>query len=355
MNVGFVKWLRLIAGMGVCGVATLAAPQVAHPAADSGPKVLKIAVSLPRSQKAAIQEKKYNRRLADMTDNEVQFRVYWGGAAGGERDVLRKMRTGQIDGSPFGLEITSTFVREAMVLQSPGLFLNYKQVDAVRAALTPEFDAEAYRNGFKILGWGDVGRLRVFSKSPISLPSDLKKVRPWLYPESETLKTMYRMIGATGVPLGIQEVYGAMETGMIDTFWGTAVLASALQWHRTGKYVSADGLGFISGAFALRREAWDSLSERAQGAILEMIKERARENQLEMRRDDDRAYEKLKTRGYTAIESTPKARDAWWALGINLRKQLVGRIYTPELVKRAEEIALKFADEEQRKRLSQAR
>ena len=355
MNPRVMKTLRLVAGLGLCLGVMVGQPGVAYPASSSGVKILKVAVAFPRSRKAAIAEKKYNKRLAEMTDGEVQFRVYWGGAAGGERDVLRKMRTGQIDGSPFGLEIVSNFVREALVLQSPGLFLNYKQVDAVRAALTPEFDKEAYRNGFQILGWGDVGRLRLFSKHHILMPDDLKRVRPWLYPESETLKSLYRLIGATGVPLGIHEVYGAMETGMIDTFWGTAVIAGALQWHRTGKYISADGLGFISGAFALRREAWDSLSQRGKDAIMQIVKEQARDNQLEMRRDDDKAYKKLLSRGYSAIEGTPTARDAWWGVGMKLRKQLVGRIYTTDLVKRAEDIALQFADKEQRERFAAGR
>jgi hypothetical protein len=79
-----------------------------------------------------------------LTNGEVQVRVYWGGAAGDDKDVLRKMRAGQIDGTALGLDVMSQVVREAMVLATPGLYTNYKQVDAVRAELTPDFDAEAY-------------------------------------------------------------------------------------------------------------------------------------------------------------------------------------------------------------------
>jgi TRAP-type C4-dicarboxylate transport system substrate-binding protein len=302
---------------------------------------------IPRTPELAIEEKKYNKRLADMTDGKVQVRVYWGGAAGGEKDVLRKMRTGQIDGTPLSLDVLSQFVRECLVLQTPALFRNYQQVDEVRKALTPEFEAEAFKNGYKILVWGDVGRLRLFSKEKITKIADFKRVRPWLYPESEMLKEFYKQIGATGVPLDIAEVYGGMQTGMIDTFWGTAILAAALQWHRTAQYMSAQGLGFISGAVVYRRGAWDPLPDGAKEAVNSLIEERAAEGQADIRKMDDKTFDRLLKRGFKGLEAENEAE--WWDAGKQLRRRLVGRIYTQQLVDRAESIALKYADKQQLK------
>lgn len=338
-------WVRAIL-LSVLAASLLSVPgggQVARAASDK--IVLKVALIVPRSPSLAVEEKKYNKRLKELSDGKVQVRVYWGGAAGGEKDVLRKMRTGQIDGSPFSLEVMSQFVRECLVLTTPGLFTNYKQVDAVREALIPEFDAEAYRNGYKVMGWGDIGRLRLFSKQKITRIGDFKRVRPWLYPESEMLKGFYKQIGATGVPLGIEEVYAGMQTGMIDTFWGTAVLAAALQWHRTAKYISKEGLGFISGAFVFRRESWDKLPEPAQQAMLDIVKERARKAQLDIRKADEKAFKRLLKRGYTALDAQDPAE--WWNAGHELRRRMVGRIYTQSLVDRAERIAMKYASKEQ--------
>ena len=166
------------------------------------------------------------------------------------------------------------------------------------------------------------------------------------------LKELYKMIGATGVPLGIEEVYGAMETGMIDTYWATAVIAGALQWHRTAKYISAQGLGFVSGAFVIRREAWDAMPDSGRNGINEIVKEQSREGQLDIRKDDERAFRKLLKRGYTALEATPKQLDEWWDVGHKLRKRMIGRVYTKELVSKAEAIALKYADKEQRARFA---
>jgi TRAP-type transport system periplasmic protein len=333
-----VVWVTLLAlALGVMpGIRKVAAGEQT---------VLKFALIVPRTSEMAMEEKKYNKRLSDMTDNQVQVRVYWGGAAGDEQDVLRKMRMGQIDGSPLGLDVLSQFVRECLVLQTPGLFRNYEQVDAVRKELTPQFDEEAYRNGFKTLVWGDIGRLRLFSKRKISKVSDFKSSRPWLYPASEMLKEFYRQVGATGVPLSIAEVYGGMQTGMIDTYWATSALAAALQWHRTASFVSAQGLGFINGSVVIRRGAWEPLPESGKKGMIQIVNEQSHDQQVKIRKEDDKIFERLLKRGYTGIAAEDPGE--WWEAGRQLRRRLVGRIYTQALVEQAEQIALKFADKEQ--------
>lgn len=342
-----MKKFLSVQGLGVAALAAalLVVPGAAKLAQAGAKQTLKFAVMVPRSPSLAVEEKKYNKRLAELTDGQVQVRVYWGGAAGGEKDVVRKMRTGQIDGTPLSLDVLSQFVRECLVLQTPGLFNNYKQVDAVRAALTPQFDDEAYRNGFKVMVWGDIGRLRLFSKNKITRVKDFQKSRPWLYPQSEMLKEFYKSIGATGVPLDIGEVYGGMQTGMIDTYWATAALAAALQWHRTAKYVSAQGLGFISGAVIFRRGAWDDLPEVAKKAMHDIVDEQAADQQKDIRKADDKIYKRLLKRGFTGVAA--ENNKEWWDAGKKLRRRLVGRVYTKKLVDEAEKIALKYADKEQ--------
>jgi TRAP-type C4-dicarboxylate transport system substrate-binding protein len=306
-------------------------------------QVLKVALAIPRSQEIVIEVKKYNDKLAALTNNSVQVRVYWGGAAGDDTDVLRKMKTGQMDAAPLSLELVSSFVRQALVLASPALFTNYKQLDAVRNALTPQMDKEAYDNGFKIMAWGDVGRLRLLSKEPVASLADFKKTRPWLYPQSEALKDFYKLVGATGVPLGLMEVYGALQTNMIDVVWASAVLGAALQWHTGTHYITEQGLGFISGAFAIRRGAWEALPENAKNSMNELADERRVKNQIEIRKADERAYIKLVERGHKPVKLSNVAE--WEKAGAAVREHMVGRVYTRELVTKAESIAKQYATE----------
>jgi TRAP-type transport system periplasmic protein len=339
MGVNKVSMVR-----GIAALLLLAA--VLCVGSDSGVKaaeqqVLKVALAIPRTQEIAIEVKKYNDELGQLTNNAVQVRVYWGGSAGDDTDVLRKMRTGQMDAAPLSVELVSSFVRQALVLQSPALFTNYKQVDAVRAQLTPNMDKEAYDNGFKVMGWGDVGRLRLLSKQAVNSVADFKRMRPWLYPQSDTLKEFYKLIGATGVPLGVVEVYGALQTNMIDVVWVSAVLGAALQWHTGTHFITEQGLGFINGAFVIRRGAWDALPEIVQKSMLKLAADRREKNQIDIRKADERAYLKLVERGHKPVRLQ---LDEWRKLGVTLRSRMIGRIYTQELVDRAQKIASQFPD-----------
>src|SRR5690349_10568884 len=188
-------------------------------AEDQSQVLIKVATMAPRSPDFVRREKRYNSILQERTNGRIQFRTYWGGVAGDEQTVMRKLRSGQIDAAPLGTDTVSGAVRQAMVLMAPQTFFNYKQVDAVRKALAPEFAQEAFSNGFKILSWWDAGRARIFSTRPIRSFTDLRTCRPWLYPPSTLLREFYKMIQVNGVPLEISEVYGGLQTRMIDVVW----------------------------------------------------------------------------------------------------------------------------------------
>lgn len=308
--------------------------------ANDGKRVIKVATQVPRSQQIALDAKRYNKKLAEMTDGKVQFRTYYGGTAGDDKTVMRKLRTGQIDAAPMAVQVVSQFVRQAMIMMAPQTFFNYKQVDAVRKALAPEFDAEAYKNGFKVLSWWDAGKVRVMSKKPVRTFADLRKGRPWLYPDSPLLKAFYKMIGVTGVPLQLSEVYGGLQTDMIDTVWISSVLGMAFRWHTATKFVSAEPVNVVQGAFVVRRPTWDGLTKREQEAIEELTAEQLRDTQLRFRKDDTRSYVKLLKRGFKRIEF--ENRDVWQAKGKELRDKMVGRIYDKQLLKRVEKIVAKY-------------
>jgi TRAP-type C4-dicarboxylate transport system substrate-binding protein len=339
MGVHKVSMVRGIAALLLLAAVLCVGSDTGAKAADQ--QVLKVALAIPRTQEIAIEVKKYNDELGALTNNAVQVRIYWGGSAGDDTDVLRKMRTGQMDAAPLSVELVSSFVRQCLVLQSPALFTNYKQVDAVRAQLTPAMDKEAYDNGFKVMGWGDVGRLRLLSKQAVTSVADFKKMRPWLYPQSDTLKEFYKLIGATGVPLGVVEVYGALQTNMIDVVWVSAVLGAALQWHSGTHFITEQGLGFINGAFVIRRGAWDALPEVVQKSMLKLADDRRIKNQLDIRKADERAYLKLVERGHKPVTLQ---LDEWRKLGVTLRGKMVGRVYTQELVDKAQKIASQYPD-----------
>jgi len=56
------------------------------------------------------------------TDNKVQFKIYPGGVLGDEKDLLRKMKIGQIQGAALTASGLSSLFAEIDVYKSPSSF-----------------------------------------------------------------------------------------------------------------------------------------------------------------------------------------------------------------------------------------
>ena len=160
--------------------------------------------------------KAWSRSLLKETDGRVELRYYSGGSQGDERDFIRKMRAGQMDAAGITATGLGIIVRPVLVLSSPGLIETYDQLDRVRDKLTPKFQEMFREAGFELLAWADAGQGRIMSTKPILRPSDLRSARPWVWKDDPIFAEFLKVVGANGVRLGVPEVYGALQTKMVD-------------------------------------------------------------------------------------------------------------------------------------------
>lgn len=305
-------------------------------AQDTQKHVLRMAFMVPRSQQVVLEIKKWEKRLQDATGGRLGLQVFFGGVAGDEKDVLRKIRAGQLDGTAVTTAAMSQFVRQVLVMDAPGLFTNYAQVDAVRAALKDDFSTEAYSNGFKVMGWGDFGRIRIFSKDPIRRLSDFRRMRPWVWEEHPIMREFFSVIGVTGVPLGLPEVYGGLQTNMVDTVFASALASLALQWFTKTPNVSAESLGFINAGLVISRAKFESLPQDVQQTLMDMALQYQGQAVDLLRKSDDQTYARLLQRGIKPI--VVEDRPEWTRVGKQLRERFVGRLYSRDTLTRTEAI-----------------
>src|SRR5262245_52176501 len=90
-------------------------------AAPAGAITLRVATLAPNGSAWMRVLNAWNNTLKQRTNNRLQFRFYAGGAAGDERDAVRKMRVGQMDGAVITTVGLAQIVRPVLVLQAPGV------------------------------------------------------------------------------------------------------------------------------------------------------------------------------------------------------------------------------------------
>ena len=87
----------------------------------------------------------------------------YAGTQGGELQIVRRMRVGQLQGAMLSSVGLSQIDRSVTALQYlPLLFRDWDDVDAVRDKLRPQLEASLQKAGYVVLFWGDGGLGPVF-------------------------------------------------------------------------------------------------------------------------------------------------------------------------------------------------
>ncbi len=280
----------------------------------------------------------WNKTLQDRTKGRMKIRTYPGGAQGDERDFIRKMRVGQLDGAVVTMTGMSMVVRAMIVLVLPGFLDTYEELDRVRAKMAPEFEAMFDKEGFKLVGWGDAGRNRLFAAKPFRSPSDLKSLRPWVWKDELVFVELYDVIGANAVRLGVPEVYPALQTRMIDMVSSSALTAVALQWYTRVKYMTGWNSAIIAGGTMMRKDKFDELPPDLQ-EIFQSTANRAHDliNKT-IRKDDEEAYKLVVKRGIQVVDAGD-AKAEWDAAYKKVRDNFTGRLFSKSLLDAVTEAA----------------
>ena len=101
---------------------------------------IRIATLAPRQSSLGDIYQTFKIGMKKATNGQVNVKMYYGGIAGDEITVVRKMRVGQLDGALITSTGLSALVRQVLVMEAPGLIRSYPELDAVREDLAPQFE-----------------------------------------------------------------------------------------------------------------------------------------------------------------------------------------------------------------------
>jgi len=303
----------------------------------TSPIIIRFASLAPAGSGFMKLMKAWNRSLKEETENRVELRFYSGGSQGDERDFIRKVHAGQMDAAGVTTTGLGMVARPVLVLTAPGLITEYEQLERARTQLSDRFAPLFRDNGFVMLAWGEAGKNRLFSMEKFARPEDLKRLRPWAWKDDPVFAEYVNVIGANPVRLGVPEVYGALQTRMLDTVPASALAAVAMQWYTRLEYMAQQNFGIIIGGSVIKREKFDELSEHDQKVLIDTSERAARMGDKMARRDDERAYESLVKRGIVVVDTSPYKAE-WDAVAKETRENLTGRVYTKSLLEAVEKV-----------------
>lgn len=313
-------------------LAALAAP-------SRSAEIIKFATLAPEGSTWMKVMQALDKELQVKTGGGVRFRFYPGGVSGDEKDVVRKMRIGQLHAGGLTGVGLGELAPEVRVLDAPFLVSSYAELDAVMAAVEPDLSKALEAKGYVVLGWTEVGFVQLFTAAPVKTLSDLKSVKMWVWEGDPIAESAFEAAGVHPVPLSITDVTTSLQTGLINGVYGSPLAVVALQWYARTPYIHSYPMAHASGAVLVSKKLFDKLGPAHQAALKEVSKAHLKRLNELGRTENERALETLKKEGLKLVDPAPEARKEYEAVGRKARDSLVGRLYSKQLLERVEKAA----------------
>jgi TRAP-type C4-dicarboxylate transport system substrate-binding protein len=285
-----------------------------------------------------------DKTLMEKSGGKLGFRIYAGGIAGDELDVLKKIRIGQIHCAAFSGVGFGQILPMVRVLDLPFLFSHAEQVDRVHRELRPFFTEEFRKKGFELLAWAEVGNVHLMSKKPIRTLQDLSGLKVWTWSGDPIAKETFVAMGVNPIPLAVTDVTTALNTGMIDTVYAPPLGALALQWQSYLSDMMALPLTHSTGAILVSSTYFNKLPDDLARLLKQVVSEGMAELTVQLREQTLEAVDIIRKSGLTIVPAPEgEALAQFHAIRAVVARKLTGEIYPKELLDRVYRI-LKESD-----------
>lgn len=287
--------------------------------------------------------REYDAAIRKESGGRLGFKIYAGGVQGEDKDVMRKIRLGQLHSAGItgvGVGEISTKLR---ILDAPFLFRNYAEVDHFTQQFGQELDQEFRKNDFVLLGWAEVGFVYVLTNTPVRDAKDMHGVKMWSWEGDAIADAAFKALGISSIPLSVTDVFTSLQTGLINGAYTSPLAAVALQWNTRVKYMMNVPLADASGAVVVSKKKFDTLPADLQEILLRNGKKYMSLLTKKSREENAAAIQTMKRNGVQVIDITdPKVLEGFYATGKKARQSLVGKLFDQEFVNRAEKAVEDF-------------
>src|SRR6266852_4424697 len=249
-------------------------------------------------------------KLEKATNGRLTLQMYPQMQLGGEKEMIEQAQVGALQIARISVGALGPVIDELNVFNMPFIFRDEahmrKVIDGpIGNELLEKISANP-NTRLIALGWMDAGTRNVYSNKPVTKPADLKGMKVRMMGNPIFVETMNAM-GGNGVAMGFNELYSAMQTGVVDGAENNEPTVLAQNHYQVSKVYSLTGHLIIPEIFVFSKKNWEALSKEDQA----MLRKFSREAQMEQRELWDKmvaeAAVKLKAAGVQFVEADKKA------------------------------------------------
>ena len=321
-------------------VVLLAALSAAAPA-SAQPVTVKMATLVPDGSSWAAILEDLAQRWKAASGGRVVLRVYPGGVAGDDTDVVRKMRQGTLGAGLLTAAGLAEIDPSVRALGVPLMYAGDEEAAAVLERMRPRLESAYAAKGFVVLGWTDAGWVQFFARRPVATPADLRALKLFTPAGDARAAEMWRAAGFDPVPLPVTDLLPALQSRRVEALGLSPQIAVIAQYYHHAPHLTDMRWQLLLGAIVMSQAAWEKVPADVRPALREAAEDAGRRLRAEVRRTGARDVEAMKKRGLAVVPVDAKTRAQWETLARSFYPKLRGGL-VPES---AFDEAMRYRDE----------
>jgi TRAP-type C4-dicarboxylate transport system substrate-binding protein len=273
---------------------------------------IKLASPAPENTPWGTALNRMSKEWAEVTSGQVEMQVYHNGIAGDEADMLRKLNLNQIQGGVFSSAGLNLIIPEILTLSVPFVIHNDAELDAVLQVLKPKLEAKITEKGYVPLILSKVGWARIFSKTPVFVPGDLKRLKMGTPPESPEVTQALKSMGYQMVQVNLNDLLIALSSGMIEAVYQSPIYVGGMQIFGVAKNMVSINLAPIMGGIVLNQRSWRSIPDQYKPQLLAVSQRIALEIEASLNRLEEAVIKTMTSYGLVINHPSPEQEQLWY-------------------------------------------
>ena len=295
-----MKPFTVIIATGVLAVATA----FAGSALAQQKLVLKASDVHPAGYPTVVAVESLGKKLSAATNGRLSVAMYPAMQLGGEKEAIEQAQVGAIAFARVSVGALGPVVDDLNVFNLPYVFRNTAHMEKViDGAIGQELLDKVTNSGKGLVGlaWMDAGARNFYdTKKPIKDLADLKgmKIRVMGNP---MFVAMANSMGANGVPLGYDQVFSALQTGVVDGAENNPPSFVFDNHYQVAKFYTIDEHLIVPEMLVMSKKIFDSMSKDDQALVVKYAKEAQQEERKLWNDYEAKAMEKAKAAGIQIV------------------------------------------------------
>jgi tripartite ATP-independent transporter DctP family solute receptor len=283
-----------------------AATAVGSGPADAQQKlVLKASDVHPAGYPTVVAVEDLGKKLEKATNGRLSVAMYPSMQLGGEKEAIEQAQVGAIAFARVSVGALGPVIDELNVFNLPYVFRNTTHMQhVIDGPIGQDLLDKVTNSGKGLIGlcWMDAGARNFYNtKKPIKTMADLKglKVRVMGNP---MFVEMANSMGGNGVAMGYDQVFSALQTGVVDGAENNPPSFVFDNHYQVAKFYTIDEHLIVPEMLVFSKKIWDTLSKDEQAALIKLSKEAQQEERKLWIAYEKQAMDKARAAGIQIIE-----------------------------------------------------